>query len=145
MEFRKATQADLDYVRQNPYEGSVDKYPYIEVPDNNCYAAIYEDELVAVGGLTITWEGVGVGALWLLLTAQCKKDGIHGIRALDAIQEKTNYLIESNGLWRAEATVRVDFPQAIAMMEFLGFQKEGTRRMYFPDKTDGYLFSRIIL
>ena len=143
MIFRKPTQADLEYVRDHPLEGSIKDYPHIDIQDDNCYAVEYEGKLVAVGGLNMWREGVGV--LWLALTAECKRTGVHGLRALYAIQEKTNYLIEVNKLWRAEATVRADFPQAIKMIEFLGFQREGTRRMFFPDKTDGYLYSRITL
>ena len=86
MEYRQATQADMDYVRQNPYEDEVKNYPYMECTDENTYTVIYESQIVAVGGLQVKWDGVGL--LWLMLTADCKKDGIHGIRALQAIKEK---------------------------------------------------------
>lgn len=142
MEFRKTTQEDMAFVRQNPFEGAVKKYPYMEVPDENCYTVIYESAIVAVGGLQVRWEGVGL--LWLMLTADCKKYGIYGLLALEAIKEKMEYLIEKNKLWRAEAAVRVDFPQAIKMIEFFGFEREGVMRRYYPDKTDAILYSRIM-
>ncbi len=142
MEFRKATQEDMAFVRQNPFEGAVKNYPYMEIPDENCYAVIYESAIVAVGGLQMKWEGVGL--LWLMLTADCKKYGIHSLIALEAIKEKMEYLIEKNKLWRAEAAVRVDFSQAIKMIEFLGFEREGLMRQYYPDKTDAWLYSRIL-
>jgi hypothetical protein len=142
MIFRKATQADLDYVRQNPFEGAVKDYPYMQIPDKNCYTAIFEGKVVGIGGLNKWREGIGL--FWLILTADCLKDGLHGIVALTAIEGKVNELIKTNHLWRAEANIRVDFPQAIRMIEFLGFQKEGRMRKFFPDKTDGYLYSRIL-
>ena len=142
MEFRKATQEDMAFVRQNPFEGAVKNYPYMEIPDENTYTAIYESAIVAVGGLQIKWEGVGL--LWLMLTADCKKYGVYGLLALEAIKEKMEYLIKKNNLWRAEAAVRVDFPQAIKMIEFLGFEHEGIMRQYYPDKTDAILYSRIL-
>ena len=142
MEFRKATQEDMAFVRQNPFEGAVKDYPYMEIPDENTYTVIYESAIVAVGGLWVRWEGVGL--LWLMLTADCKKYGIHGLLALEAIKEKMEYLIEKNNLWRAEAAIRVDFPQAIKMIEFLGFEREGLMRQYYPDKTDAFLYSRIL-
>jgi hypothetical protein len=142
IEFKKTTQEDLDYVRLNPYEDAVKNYPYMVAPDDNCYTVIYEGSLVAVGGLCVRWEGVGL--LWLILTSDCKKYGIHGVVALLAIKEKVNELIENNSLWRAEADVRVDFPQAIKMIEYLGFTRECRREQYFPDKTDGYLYSKVI-
>ncbi len=142
MIFRKATQEDMAFVRQNPFEGAVKNYPYMEIPDENCYTVIYESAIVAVGGLQIKWEGVGL--LWLMLTADCKKHGIYSLLALEAIKEKMEYLIEKNNLWRAEAAVRTDFPQAIKMIEFFGFEREGLMRKYYPDKSDSYLYSRVL-
>lgn len=142
MIFRKATQDDLDYVRENPFENAVKCYPYMQCPDENTYAVIYEESLVAVGGLYVRWEGVGL--LWLMLTADSKKGGLHGLRALDAIKEKTDELIAKNNLWRAEALIRLDFKKAIKMIEFLGFEREATLEKYMPDKTDAYLYKRIL-
>ena len=142
MIFRPATQEDLDFVRQNPVEDAVKNYPYLGVPDDNTYAVEYEGSLVAVGGLYVRWEGVGL--LWLILTADSAKDGLHGLRALCAIKEKTDELIAKNNLWRAEAIIRVEFDKAIKMIEFLGFQREAMLEKYMPDKTDAYLYKRII-
>ena len=142
MEFRPATQEDLAFVRQNPFEGAVKNYPYMECPDENTYCMTYESAIVAVGGLCVRWEGVGL--LWLMLTDDCKKNGIHGVRILMAIREKTEHLIEKNNLWRAEAMVRVDFDKAVEMIEFLGFEREATLEKYAPDKTDMYLYKRIL-
>lgn len=141
MEFRAATQEDLAFVRQDPFEGAVKDYPYMECPDENTYCVLYENSIVAVGGLQVRWEGVGL--LWLMLTASCKKDGLHGLRALYAIRDKMHELIISNKLWRAEAVIRTDFPKAIKMIEFLGFKRNCKMEKFFPDKTDAYLYSRI--
>ncbi|KKN21098.1 hypothetical protein LCGC14_0928920 [marine sediment metagenome] len=140
MNFRAATQEDLAYVRQNPFEGAVKNYPYMEVPDSNTYAVMYESSLVAVGGLFVRWEGVGL--FWLILTADCKKDGIHGFRALYAIREKVEYLIEVNNLYRAEAYVATDFLQAIKMIEAFGFRREGLMKHQRPDKGDSFLYAK---
>ncbi len=143
MEFRQATQEDLAFVRQNPFEEAVKGYPDIQCPDENTYTVIYESAIVAVGGLQIEYKGVGL--LWLMLTADCKKHSFYGVLALDAIKEKMEHLIETNNLWRAYAIVRKDFPQAVKMMEFFGFHHESTLEKYMPDKTDGFLYVRIIL
>jgi len=142
MEFRKATQEDLAYVRQNPYEGAIKNYPYMEVPDENTYCVIYDSAIVAVGGVQVPWEGRG--QFWLILTAECKKFGIHGLRALYAIREKIEELVEKNGLWRAEAAIRTDFPRAIAMIEALGFKRQCLAKQYWPDKTDAYLYYKAV-
>ena len=142
MIFRPATQEDLDYVRQNPYEGAVKGYHYMEIPDENCVAVEYEGKLVAVGGCQVRWEGVAL--FWLMLTDECKKHDVHGIRALCTIKEWIDTTIKDNGIWRAEANIRPDFDKAIEMIEFLGFKRECTMEKFFPDKTDAYLYSRII-
>ena len=51
MIYRKATQADLEYVKQNPFELAVRGYPDMEIPDENCYTVFCEDEILGVGGL----------------------------------------------------------------------------------------------
>ncbi len=142
MEFRQATQEDLAFVRQYPFENAVKCYPYMECPDDNTYTVIYESKIVAVGGLHVRWEGVGL--LWLMLTEDCKKNGFHSVLALAAIKEKTEHLININNLWRAEANIRVDFTQAVKMIEFLGFHYECTMEKYAPDKTDMYLYAKVI-
>lgn len=142
MNFRKATQEDLAFVRQNPFEDAVKNYPYMEVPNDNTYCVIYESAIVAVGGLQVRWKGVGL--VWLILTDDCKKYGIHAINALYAIQDKVDELIEANGIWRAEAYVRTDFPQAIKMIEFLGFKQEGLMKQHCPDKGDSFLYGKVI-
>ncbi len=147
MEFRKATQEDLAFVRQNPYEDAIKSYPYMEVPDDNTYCVIYDSAIVAVGGLYIRWTSpvleTSVGVLWLILTDECKKDGIHGLRALYAIREKMEYLIEVNKLHRAEAYVRDDFPQAIKMIEAFGFKRECLMAQQCPDRSNAFLYSRV--
>lgn len=142
MEFRQATQEDLAFVRQNPFEEAVKSYPYMDCPNENTYTVIYESRIVAVGGLYIRWEGVGL--LWLMLTADCKKYGFYGVLAINVIKEKMEFLISKNNLWRAEAMIRVGFDKAIKMIEFLGFQREATLEKYMPDKTDCYLYKRIL-
>lgn len=142
MEYRRATQEDLAFVRQNPFEDAVKGYPYMQCPDENTYTVIYEGRIVAVGGLYIRWKGVGL--LWLMLTADCKKHNFYGVLAIDAIKEKMEFLIKKNNLWRAEAVVRVGFDKAIKMIEFLGFRRESTLEKYMPDKTDAYLYKRIM-
>ncbi len=140
--FRKATQEDMEYVRDNPFEKAVKSYHYMTVGDENSFTGLFEGEIVGIGGLVIKWEGVGL--FWLMLTAKCRKQDMFGIIALHALRDKISELIEKNNLWRAEATVRIDFPKAIQMLEFFGFQREGLMRMYCPDKGSVYLYSKIM-
>lgn len=142
MFFRQTTQEDLEFVRQNPFEGAVKNYPYMQVPDNNCYTVIFEGQIVAVGGMIVLWEGVG--ELWLMLTAECRKNGIFGVIALSAIRDKVEELIENNNIRRAQSMIRTDFPQAIKMIESFGFRREGLLEQYCPDKGDVYIYAQIM-
>lgn len=142
MIFRESTQADLDYVKESPFEGAVKDYPYLTCPDKNTITTIYEGHIVAVGGVFIPWTGVGT--FWLILRSDAKKYGFHGVLALSAIQEHVESLIRNNNLWRAQATVRPEFEEAVKMIEFLGFTYEGLLRKYCPDGGDTMMYSRII-
>ena len=143
MEFRKATQEDLDYVRRNPLEGGVKDYPFVRVPDKNCVAIVFEGHVIGMGGLAILWEGVG--EVWLILTADFKNYCPNSLVILHAIRDRMNKVIADNNLWRAHATVRTDFLKAIKMIEFFGFENETPNGMrnYLPDKGDAYLYSKM--
>ena len=141
MEFRPATQDDLDYVRANPFEGAIKGYPYAQVPDDNCYTGIHKSIMLGVFGVQVKWRGVGL--LWLMMCSDFKEN-IDSGRALLIMKRKIDWLIEKNNLHRAEASVRVDFPEAIKMVEFLGFEREGLMKQYFPDKSDGILYAKVI-
>lgn len=144
MEFRQTTQEDLDFVRQNPFEEAVKSYPYLDVPEENCYTTIFQNEIVSVGGVIVLWEGVG--EFWLMLTANCKKNNMYRVIALAAIVDKMEELIKKNNLKRVQAIIRTDFPQAIKMVQVLNFVNETPKGMtnYFPDGCDAYLYARII-
>lgn len=141
MFFRQTTQEDLDYVRNNPFEGVVKNYPDFPVPEKNCYTTIFQDVIVAVGGVTVLWEGVG--EVWLMLTADCRKKEFFGVIALTAIQNKMEEITKN--LRRVQAIIRTDFPEAKKMIEFFGFVNETPEGMkdYCPDGGDAYLYAKI--
>ena len=142
MEFRKATQEDMAFVRLDPFEVAVKDYHYMEVPDDNCFTGIFESEIVGVGGLHIKWYGVG--ELWLMLTADCKKRGLHGVLALEGIKGKMEEMLLNNHIHLALATVRTDFSAAVKMIEYFGFVRKCTIEQYCPDKGDVYLYTKAI-
>ena len=141
IEIRKLQDGDLEYVRANPFEEAVKTYPRIPIaPDS--YTCIFDGEIVAVGGIIDYWEDVG--EVWLILTKQARKEGIFGLIAFTAIEKKMNELITEHKLRRVQAEVRADFPQAIKMIEAFGFEYEGTKRKYTPDKCDMRMYARLI-
>ena len=137
---RDLQDGDLEYVRENPLEGAVKNYPKM-IPTPPAFTAIFEDKIVGVGGAIVLWDGVG--EFWLMLTADCKRDGVFGIMAFQAIKDKVDDIIEKHKLRRAQCTVRVDFPKARKMVEAIGFKLEGLMKKYCPDGCDVWLYARI--
>lgn len=140
MIIRDLQDGDLEYVRENPLEGAVKNYPKM-IPTPPAFTVIFDDKIVGVGGTIILWEGVG--EFWLMLTKDCKREGIFGIVAFEAIKNKVDELIKEHKIRRAQCTVRTDFPKARKMVEALGFRQEGIMLSYCPDKCDVWLYARI--
>lgn len=131
---------DYEYVRENCVQEEVKDYPIPIIPENS-YTCIYDNVIVAVGGIRVFIPGVGEA--WILLTKQAKKKGIHGFRALCAISDKLDALAVELNLRRCEAQVRADFPKAIRFTEALGFSNPYERRLYFPDGTSSMLYEKL--
>lgn len=140
IEIRDLQDGDLEYVRENPLEGAVKNYPKM-TPTPPAFTALFEGEIVGIGGMIILWEGVG--EMWLMLTANCKREGVFGIIAFEAIKKKVDELIKEHKMRRVQCTVRVDFPKARKMVVALGFQLEGLMKKYCPDSCDVWLYARI--
>ncbi len=140
MIIRDLQDGDLEYVRENPLEGAVKNYPKM-IPTPPAYTIIFDDEIVGVGGMIILWKGVA--EMWLMLTANCRKEGFFGIIAFEAIKNKVDEMLEEHKIRRAQATVRIDFPKAKKMVKALGFELEGIMKSYTPDGADVELYARI--
>lgn len=137
IEIRELQDGDLEYVRQNPLEDAVKNYPEMH-PQKPSYTGLIDGKIVGVGGVTVLWEGVGEG--WLILTKDVLK---HKTTAYNCIYRMTKKIIEECNLTRIQAVVRVDFPQAMKMMERLGFRREGYLRKYCPDGCNVWLYGRV--
>ncbi len=140
MIIRDLQDGDLEFVRENPLEGAVKNYPRM-FPTPPAYTIIFDDEIVGVGGMIILWKGVA--EMWLMLTANCRKEGFFGIIAFEAIKNKVDEMLEEHKIRRAQCTVRVDFPKARKMVVALGFTLEGLMKCYCPDGCDVWLYARI--
>ena len=140
MEIRPYQLGDMEYVRQNPFQDEVKRYPELPIPADT-YTCIFEGDIVAVGGIKMFFEGVGEA--WIIMTKQSKKRNIYGLIACRAIEKKLNELMVELNVRRCEANVRKDFPIAIRFVEALGFKFVGERHYWFPDKTSAMLYSKV--
>lgn len=52
-------------------------------------------------------------------------------------------VVQQNGLWRVQATVKVGWERALRFAEFMGFESEGVMRQYGPEKGDYFRVARL--
>jgi hypothetical protein len=136
---RPSIQSDIEYLRQNPMEEALTKYPQLKICDQNTYTAEVDGEVMVLGGIITLWSGVGEG--WVILSKNCNKTPV---LIYSCIKNVFKQLIKAGEFWRIQAIVRTDFPQSIKMIEHLGFKREGLLEKYCPDKCDAYMYARII-
>jgi hypothetical protein len=129
-------EGDLNSI-VNPLEEAVKSYPKME-PQPPAFTGRIDGVVVGVGGIQILWEGVGEA--WVILS-QAALD--HKIETYRGIFKKLKELIEECDLRRVQSVIRVDFPQAIRMIEHLGFQLEGYMKGYCPDGCDVFMYGRV--
>ncbi len=99
------------------------------------FSVVLDGKLVCCAGIIKQREGVGLA--WALYPSDI------GTYHIDPriTRDKLNELIEENGYWRVEATVRCDFPVGADYLRWMGFEREGRMKKHEPDKTDSYLYS----
>ena len=131
---------DFEYVKQNCVQREVKDYPDPVIPAHT-YTCIFDENIVAVGGVSLFLPGVGEA--WIMMTKQARKDGVFGIIAHRAIKDKLDALAVELKLRRCEAQVRADFTKAIRFTEALGFSNPYERRFYFPDGTSSLLYEKL--
>lgn len=103
------------------------------------YTAYYRGRPVAVAGIALYWPGVGEAWAFLTRTAvtECKLS-LHR-----AVKGTLATLVETYALRRVQAPVPAADPRRRRWIESLGFQLEGTLRLYGPDGSDFEMYSRV--
>ena len=135
MEFRKTTQEDLDFVANH----SVSRRILKRQPEciDYCFTLEHEGKPLGIGGfrlinLTTAW-------CWLDMTDRA---GSHIIPAYRVVNEWMDIFVKEHGIKRLQAYVEMDFPEAICMIQHLGFEKESIMKNFIGDK-DASLYARI--
>lgn len=102
------------------------------------YTGIYDGEIMAVGGASIMWNGVGEA--WYVV-------GSEGLKKPFIIAKYAGYMLdflqEENNLHRLQASVAQTDLVANKFANWLGFTVEGVMRSYGPDKTDYVRYARL--
>ena len=85
--------------------------------------------------------GQGIGMVWVMLTDEVRG---HGKKLCRFARSATDIAFEEMGWHRIQAAVRCDRPEYQRWAELMGFEQEGRLRKAAPDKTDLYLYARVI-
>lgn len=137
MELRPTTAEDLAWIRANPFDGNIKEYPAFPLDG---VTGIHNGKIWGVGGVVIHREGMG--EFWLILAIDFRQ-AIASRTILKQLMLYIEDVIRDKALCRAQAVIRADFKEAIKMIEFLGFEREGLMGQYLPGPKDAYMYSRI--
>lgn len=136
MEFRETIPEDLEYLANNSISRGIQKY----CPEQIDYRYTLENDGIPLG--------VGGFQLINLTTAWCFLDlshnaGLHVIATYRTIKDWINVFAKEHKIKRLQAYVECDFPEAISMVEHLGFHEESVMKNFIGDKP-AFLFVRIL-
>ena len=137
MELRPTTQSDLAWIRANPLDGNIKEYPAFPLDG---VTGVHAGKIWGVGGVVVHREGMG--EFWLILAVDFKQ-AIASRTVLKQLMLHIEDTINDKALCRAQAIIRADFKEAIKMIEFLGFRREGLLRSYLPGPKDAYMYARV--
>ncbi len=136
MEFRETTQEDLDFVANHSVSrGILKRQP--ECIDY-CYTLEHEGKPLGIGGFRLINETTAWA--WVDIT-DCA--GGHIIPAYRVLKDWIDIFVKEHGIKRLQAYIEMDFPEAIRMVQHLGFEKESIMRSFVGDK-DASMYVRII-
>ncbi len=135
MNIREAIQADLDYLGGH----SVSHGCFDDVPEriDFVYTFLDGDKILGCGGIKLL--NMTTGLCWTDWTEEALK---HKRIMYRTVSEFMNTTADTLGLIRLMAAVRTDFPEAINMVEHLGFCRESIMKKFFGEK-DAYMYVRL--
>lgn len=102
-----------------------------------CTTGIYNDRIVACGGIWINWPGVG--EQWALNVLDIGDCHIDPQKAKQWMYDH----IDEHKLWRLQVPARSDFPEAEKYLQWLGFTLETRLEKYHTDGTDALMYKII--
>ena len=135
MNLRPIQPGDLDAVLENPRQKGLKR---LTVPAD-AWACEDNGRLVGIGGIAVYWAGVGEA--WIIVMDD--NDPEQGAQVYWTLAGQLGRIVADKKLWRVEAQVRVDFPEALRLVRLLGFTQECVRKHFAADGTDMILFAKV--
>lgn len=102
------------------------------------YTLLWNDEVIAVGGVHLMW--FGVGEAWLLVSPEAMKRPIALARYTKRLLRD---IMSETQVRRVQASVHVDDNRAYLFAEWLGFENEGIMRKFGVDGDDYTRLARV--
>lgn len=136
MNFRETTQSDIDFVAEHSVSRGIFKRQPEQI--DFCYTLEHEGKPLGIGGfrlinMTTAW-------VWTDWTSLAQN---HLVIAYRTIKEWIDIFAKEHGIKRLQAYIEVDFPEAVRLVEHLGFYRESTMKNFVDDK-DAFLYAKVI-
>ena len=133
MNFREAIQDDFDFVADHSVSrGKVhpERVDYV-------YTLEHDGQPLCIGGFKLM--NYDTAWCWIDITDIA---GSHTVAMYRVIRDWIDSFVEEHGLTRIQATVEIDFTEAIRMVKHLGFKKESIMESYVGGK-DAFMYVRL--
>ena len=135
VKFRESTQADIDALKGRSISRGIMKRQ--QERNDYCYTLEHKGEVLVIGGIRMI-NNISAWA-WVDISIDAKPRMRTVYRA---IKEWMEIIVKEKGIIRLQAYIEPDFPEAIRMIQHLGFEKESILEYFLP-KGDAYLYRRI--
>jgi len=106
------------------------------------FTLFYNDEVLGIGGICDFWSGVGEA--WICPIAEFNRLKELAKEIYIEVDNMKKFLIEHDGYYRIQGTIRTDFPIGRKFAENLGFVCEGVLSKYFEDGQDAYMMALVV-
>ena len=131
---RDATQEDYEYIASHSISRGLcgkgpDQIDYI-------YTLEIDDVIMGIGGFRIL--NLATAYVWIDLSHDAAHHTLTLVKTLKATMAS---FVEEHKLRRLESHVSVDFPEAIRLLQHMGFTRECVIKNYMPD-SDAFLYKR---
>jgi RimJ/RimL family protein N-acetyltransferase len=136
IKFREAIQSDFEYIAENSMSRGIQKLCPEQA--DYTYTLEHEDVVLGIGGFRMI--NLHTAWCWVDLGPAGHENGLATYRVIKGWIKSFS---EDKGLKRLQAYVECDFPEAIRMVQCLGFKKESIMENFMGDK-DAFMYARTV-
>jgi RimJ/RimL family protein N-acetyltransferase len=130
--------SDLDRMKEM-YDGDqVDWRKYAKIHEVLKPSLTFEKDGEALLSCGVTVYRPGFAEAWIYLSKAGGKNG----SVLMAAKRQLEEWIRDLSLIRVQAIVRADWEKGERFLRWVGMEKEGRLRRYFPDESDAFVYAR---